>query len=244
MSKPLHPHMRPQSDCNATDGRTDVRTKTHLPHRTNLTLVDARRSEDRMATIGEVIEGGILRTPTRHEVVRIGERAPIPFWVRSAVWYRDGGRCELCADRSQATPWELDHIVPWSAGGSDDTTNLRVLCAAHNQQRSNFVDPNERPRRPATWWCSRCYMLDEHGWDYERGSVPLCPIHAPNSVRVRGESTRPPKRCPVMRAYHYALTELNEEPTWHQRMGIQEGDLYMVAYCAHCRAPGLTDRPL
>ncbi len=62
----------------------------------------------------------------------------VPRKVRNAVWARDGGRCAFAADggrRCEARRGlELDHVVPFSAGGrSDDPGNLRLLCREHNQ---------------------------------------------------------------------------------------------------------------
>ncbi|MBI3018257.1 MAG: HNH endonuclease, partial [Deltaproteobacteria bacterium] len=31
---------------------------------------------------------------------------------------------------------ELDHVQPWSLGGSTTADNLRLLCRTHNQWRS------------------------------------------------------------------------------------------------------------
>jgi 5-methylcytosine-specific restriction enzyme A len=61
--------------------------------------------------------------------------APMPpGWaaLRAAVLARDGRTCQLCG--SPAT--DVDHIVPRSAGGSDDPANLRSLCArCHRHKR-------------------------------------------------------------------------------------------------------------
>ena len=131
-------------------------------------------------------------------------------------------------------PWHLDHIKPWSADGPDTTDNLRLLCEAHNLERSNFIDPTEyRPRRPATWWCIHCYSdLIELAWDYHHGAPLACPLH-PN-----------PKRCRVMRGIQRARELHGETPTWHQREPVSEQDSLIVAYCAHCDAPALTRYPL
>ncbi len=138
--------------------RTHARTKKYLAAGDPLSVVNAGRTYEGLASIGEVLNGGILRSSDRHEVTRTGERERIPHHVRSAVSEPDGGRCELCASHERAEHWELDHIVPWSAGGADTTTNLRVLCADYNQERSNYVGPEDtRPRMAATWWCDRCY---------------------------------------------------------------------------------------
>ncbi len=60
--------------------------------------------------------------------------------TRRLVWQRDGGGCRhslpsgrLCESRAFL---EIDHIVPWSLGGSSlDPANLRLLCRAHNQYK-------------------------------------------------------------------------------------------------------------
>jgi hypothetical protein len=57
--------------------------------------------------------------------------------VRREVHDRDGRQCTYVAEdgrRCEARCFlELDHAVAKALGGSDDATNLRVLCRAHNQ---------------------------------------------------------------------------------------------------------------
>lgn len=45
---------------------------------------------------------------------------------RQLVFARDGGRCALC--KKFDDDWQMDHVVPLREGGSDDVSNLRVLC--------------------------------------------------------------------------------------------------------------------
>lgn len=223
-----------------TDGRTDKRTKKLVAVDESLTAVDARRDDD-FATVGEVIEAGLWPTGERHPVVRIGQRAEIPKYVRAAVWFRDGGRCVLCRPDAELGEWHLDHIMPWSAGGSDRTENLRVLCAMHNLGRSNHITPDERPSVPATWWCSRCYMRDEHEWEYFDYCTPQCPIH-PRYARMADGRPVLNNSCRVQRAYKREFDLTGEWPTWHQFDGLVGLDV--IAYCAHCNMRGLTGRTL
>jgi len=173
---------------------------------------------------------------TRHPIVRSGEREPIPACVRSAIWYRDGGRCRMCVDEANGDgsvigkPWHLDHVKPWSAGGADDTTNLRVLCERHNIERSNFYDLAElAPMRAATWWCINCFSFDLwEQWKWADGTPYACPTH--------------PERwdCRVLQGFYRAMEATGHYPEpWHQR-GPLEGDTGPIAYCAHCNAPGVT----
>ena len=44
---------------------------------------------------------------------------------RRAIFERGNGRCYLCGESIDSKAyWEIDHIVPFSKGGSDDFSNL------------------------------------------------------------------------------------------------------------------------
>lgn len=202
-------------------------------------------NHDRLESIAGIIAGGFIPTGQRHPIVRSGERRPIAQHVRTAVWYRDRGCCELCGNREPVAgqPWHLDHIIPWSAGGSDDSTNLRVLCETHNQERGNAVDPTERPRRPVTWWCINCFDSQSEpdpysglpGWQWNDAGYPI-------SCQTHGWLYPDSTRCRVLTGYRRIHEMTGEVPTWHQRPLIREP--FVVAFCAHCGAPALTDLPL
>ena len=57
---------------------------------------------------------------------------------------RASGRCELCGATSDEVRLEVDHIVPRSKGGSNDTDNLQVLCQPCNAGKSNRDDTDFR----------------------------------------------------------------------------------------------------
>ena len=65
-------------------------------------------------------------------------RRRMPRWKRRAVYVLALGRCASCGERVNWT-WkgrpldlEVDHVVPWSWGGSDGLPNLQALCKADN----------------------------------------------------------------------------------------------------------------
>lgn len=52
--------------------------------------------------------------------------------ARKRIVERDGGRCRLCG----STEWlQVDHIVRYIDGGSDDPENLRTLCEQCHRSR-------------------------------------------------------------------------------------------------------------
>ncbi len=61
----------------------------------------------------------------------------IPTAVRDEVFIRDGGQCthrRSDGRRCTATRFlHIDHVVPFALGGANVASNLRLLCAAHNQ---------------------------------------------------------------------------------------------------------------
>lgn len=59
--------------------------------------------------------------------------------TRKAVLERDGHRCLACG--TTGVRFEVDHIVPLAAGGSNALVNLRTLCAlCHRLRGARRVD--------------------------------------------------------------------------------------------------------
>lgn len=144
-------------------------TKAAAVHMAELLERRARRFGQRhegQHTISEVlsdVETEAASRPHRWPVIRTGERTPIPWMLRLSVLLRDGFACKTCDWANEnGEGMELDHMVPWSAGGPDDSDNLRTLCARCNGNRSNWVDDaHEVNIRPTTWWCIDCWGDDK-----------------------------------------------------------------------------------
>ena len=75
--------------------------------------------------------------PRRSRTWASGEGHRVPAEVKRAVWGRDGGQCTFVGTNGQRCParkmLEFDHIEPIARGGSSSTSNVRLLCRAHNQ---------------------------------------------------------------------------------------------------------------
>lgn len=72
--------------------------------------------------------------------------------LRNDILERNGFTCQLCgAGPGDPDPFNpgrkvrlhVDHIIPISQGGTDDKGNLRTLCSACNQGRSNIRTASE-----------------------------------------------------------------------------------------------------
>jgi hypothetical protein len=70
---------------------------------------------------------------------------PTGQWIRSekrlAIYVRDGFQCVYCGQNlkgAAATDVTLDHLLPRSAGGSNDATNLVTACRSCNCSRQDM----------------------------------------------------------------------------------------------------------
>ncbi len=75
--------------------------------------------------------------------------------LRMDILERNGFTCQLCgAGAGDRDPWNpnrkirlhIDHIIPLSQGGLNTKENLRVVCSACNQAKSNIQPPSESAR--------------------------------------------------------------------------------------------------
>ena len=63
-----------------------------------------------------------------------------PEWVKRALMYRDQGSCAICLNDISGLlkvnfDKAIDHIVPLKLGGTNDITNLQILCKVCNLKK-------------------------------------------------------------------------------------------------------------
>ena len=54
---------------------------------------------------------------------------------RREVFLRDGGQCQSCGKEVSLREYEVDHIIPWSKGGTTTIENGQCLCRACNRKK-------------------------------------------------------------------------------------------------------------
>lgn len=67
-------------------------------------------------------------------------RINIPKAVRKYVLQRNNYQCQSCGQQSYETQLNIDHIIPLANGGSNDISNLQVLCSRCNQKKQAHYD--------------------------------------------------------------------------------------------------------
>jgi hypothetical protein len=72
--------------------------------------------------------------------------------LRNEILERNGFTCQQCGagpgdpdpfNPSRKVRLHIDHIIPVTQGGTNDKNNLRVMCSACNQAKSNIQIPSE-----------------------------------------------------------------------------------------------------
>lgn len=99
-------------------------------------------------TVIEFIENAILKSLpkevlTQEELKEINRRRNIKDTTRYSVLERAGFKCQCCGIKplkNNDVILHIDHIIPYSLGGSDDIDNLQVLCNKCNiSKRNKFI---------------------------------------------------------------------------------------------------------
>ena len=55
------------------------------------------------------------------------------------ILYRDNFTCRYCSARPGSANLEVDHVIPRSRGGSDNSCNLVTACVTCNRRKSNKI---------------------------------------------------------------------------------------------------------
>jgi hypothetical protein len=79
----------------------------------------------------------------------------IPEWLKSAVFHRDKGRCQMCWKDLTGLliplkDYQLDHMVPLASSGTNDATNFQLICSNCNLEKG--ATSVVQPHKIFTYW--------------------------------------------------------------------------------------------
>jgi ATP-dependent DNA helicase RecQ len=83
--------------------------------------------------------------------------------VRAAVLARDGGVCASCGAAPAAGELDIHHLIPRSAGGDDDPSNLITLCDGCHAARHPNLHASLARRVIERWGTRLARWLDRRG---------------------------------------------------------------------------------
>lgn len=96
--------------------------------------------------IKQLKEKGVIFEPTRDRLQIVDNfhcfenkkvRKTLTKSIRHEVFKRDNYRCVECGATNKDTVLHVDHIIPFSKGGSDELDNLQTLCESCNISKSD-----------------------------------------------------------------------------------------------------------
>ena len=111
-------------------------------------LSKVEKYKDDNETVIEFIENAILKSLpkealSQEELKEINRRRNIKDTTRYSVLERAGFKCQCCGIKplkNNDVILHIDHIIPYSLGGSDNIDNLQVLCDKCNiSKRNKFI---------------------------------------------------------------------------------------------------------
>lgn len=88
----------------------------------------------------------MLRTRPNERRIRPTQRVAPRQGLKQELMRRQNNTCVYCGHRRTARNLEIDHIVPVVRGGTNDKSNLQVICAPCNQRKGIQTDGELRTR--------------------------------------------------------------------------------------------------
>lgn len=110
-------------------------------------------------SLAKYLQSGEVNLPAEYldEKGVLKRQSYFPSWLKKAVFYREQGKCVLCQrDLSGLLNTDqrihYDHIVPLNLWGSNDPSNLQLLCEDCNLKKSGTSAKTATRYNP--WWSS------------------------------------------------------------------------------------------
>ena len=88
----------------------------------------------------------MLLTRRDERRIRPTERTSWPKGLKRQLMRRQDNTCTYCGHRRRASSLDIDHVIPVARGGSNDPSNLQVICRPCNQRKGVQTDEEFRVR--------------------------------------------------------------------------------------------------
>ena len=88
----------------------------------------------------------MLKTRSNERRIRPTKRVTWPRGLKQELMKRKDNTCVYCGYRRIARTLDIDHMVPAVRGGSNDVSNLQVICRPCNQRKGLQTDREFRAR--------------------------------------------------------------------------------------------------
>ena len=88
----------------------------------------------------------MLRTRSNERRIRPTKRVTWPRGLKQQLMKRQDNTCGYCGYRRIARTLDIDHMIPVVRGGSNDVSNLQVICRPCNQRKGLQTDREFRSR--------------------------------------------------------------------------------------------------
>lgn len=70
---------------------------------------------------------------------RYGQGWPISKLKKLTLLKQQDYRCNICKEKNR--PWDADHIIPASEGGTNDITNIQIVCRpCHIEKDAHLIN--------------------------------------------------------------------------------------------------------
>ena len=88
----------------------------------------------------------------------------------------EGYTCPLSGSPFDEAGYEIDHIIPLSDGGSNETSNLQALCLMCHRVKSNraSVGKEKKPKKPKTKTEKKPVEEKIYYWPDDASARPVC----------------------------------------------------------------------
>ena len=116
--------------------RYEIKFSLNKENYENLKKAQAMLSTSSVEDLFNILVNKFINPKTRNSSGSKSDSRYIAKSVKRAVYLRDKGECTFthngvkCCSKHYL---EFDHIIPYSAGGSKTSENIRLLCSNHNK---------------------------------------------------------------------------------------------------------------